>query len=178
MKRWLGFPLVQIVLCLLAYALLAYHFGKFLALWTSPLLGAAIARPLMALASSIRRKAREHIWLPVHGQHYVFRGTTIHVLEDDDHCRWIRLADVRKVVGSTASERALAAVYPGRLKIMGTPAQAHLRDDALIAHLGKENQPTALRFRIWVERNVALPGRRVRRSLGIVVDAAEPDDLP
>ena len=170
MKRWLGFPSVQIALCLAIYALLAYEFGKFAAVWTSPLLGAAIARPLMALASSIRRKAREHIWLPVHGQHYVFRGTTIHVLEDDDHCRWIRLADVRKVVGSTASERALAAVYPGRLKIMGTPAQAHLRDDALIAHLGKENQPTALRFRTWLERNVALPGRRIRRDFGIRVD--------
>ncbi len=178
MKHWLGFPSVQIALCLAVYALLAWQLGKFAALWTSPLLGAAIARPLTALASNIRRRAREHIWLPVHGQHYVFRGTTIHVLEDDDHCRWISLADVQKVVGATASERALATVYPGRLKTMGTPAQAHLRDDALIAHLGKENQPTALRFRTWLERNIALPARRIRRNFGIVVDAPEPDDLP
>lgn len=82
MKRWLGFPLVQIT-----------------------------------LASSIRYKLRERVWLPVHGQHYVFKGIAIHVLEDDDHCRWVSLADVHKVVGATAGERALAAVYPGRLKI-------------------------------------------------------------
>ena len=25
----------------------------------------------------------EHVWLPVHGQHYVFKGVTIKVVEDD-----------------------------------------------------------------------------------------------
>ncbi len=173
MKQWFGFPSVQIALCLVVYALTVYRFGKFAAVWTSPLLGAAIARPLMALGSGIRHKLRERIWLPVHGQHYVFRDITIHVLEDDDHCRWVCLGDVRKVVGITASENALAAVYPGRLKAMGTPAQAHLRDDALIAHLSKENQPVALRFRTWLERNVALPGRKVRRDFGIRVDTPD-----
>ena len=45
-----------------------------------------------------------------------------------------------------------------------------MRDDALIAHLGKENKPEALRFRTWIERNIALPGRRVRKNFGIDED--------
>lgn len=174
MKRWLGFPSVQIALCVFAYALVGYHFGKMMVVWTAPIFAYAVSRPLMALAINFRRRVREHVWLPVHGQHYVFRDITIHVEEDDDHRRWVCLADVHKVVGNTASERALAAAYPGRVKIMGAPAQAFMRDDALVAHLGKENQQAALRFRTWAERNIALPARRIRENFGKTTGPAAP----
>ncbi|MDD5336010.1 MAG: hypothetical protein PHS32_19930 [Rhodoferax sp.] len=84
--------------------------------------------------------------------------------------RWISLADVHKVLGVTATERALAQTYPGRLKSMGEPAETHIRDDALVIHLGQKKQATALRFRTWVERNIALPGRTIRQRLGIRSD--------
>lgn len=167
---WLKFPVVQIALWLGAYALVGFYFGKFALLVTSPLLAVGIRRPLMALASGFRHAVRSHVWLPVHGQHYVFRGITIHVLEDDRCERWVHLADVQKVVGKTAAERTLAATYPGRLKGMGSPTRPYIRDDALVAHLGKENQPEALRFSVWVERSIALPGRRKKKNLAI--DAA------
>ncbi len=167
MKRWLCFPSVQIALCLAAYALLGYRFGVFALLYTLPLFATLMARSLFALLTNVRRKALEQVWLPVHGQYYVFKDITIHVLEDDDHCRWVSLFDVQKVVGVTASERALALAYPDRLRSMGEPAQAHIRGDALVAHLGKENKPTALRFRTWVERNIVFPGQTVRKRLGL-----------
>lgn len=169
-KRWLKSPLFQIALWLGAYALVGLYFGKFAWVVTSPLLALGIRRPLIALASSLRYQARAHVWLPLHGRHYVYRDFRIHVVEDDEHCRWVSLADVQKVVGVTATVRALANAYPGRVKGLGAPAQTHLRDDALIAHLGKENKPEALRFRTWVERNIALPGRRVRKNFGIDLD--------
>ncbi len=170
MRGWLRLPWVQIALCLGIFALIGYRFGPFGIVWTSPLLAAAIARPLMALASDIRGAARAHVWLPVHGQHYVFKDVTIHVVEDDDHFRWICLADVRKVTGVTAGDGALAVAYPGRLTAIGKPPLAHLRDDALIAHLSKETNPAALRLRTWAERNIAFPGRRIRKNLGIRED--------
>ena len=81
-----------------------------------------------------------------------------------------RVQASRRMVGVTASERALANACQGRLKCLGAPTQTHMRDDALIAHLGKENKPEAFRFRTWIERNIALPGRRVRQNFGIRVD--------
>ena len=170
MKKWLAFPSVQIALCIGIYGLVGYYLGRMAVVWTSPLFAAAIARPLMSLASKIRHKLRAYVWMPVHGLHYSFRDVTIRVVEDDDRCRWVNLADVRKIVGVTASDGALATTYPDKVKAMGKPAQVHMRDDALVAHLGKVNQPTALRLRTWVERNIAFPGRRVRKIYGIHVD--------
>ena len=174
MKRWLALPSVQIVLCLLVYALIGFRMGPFALVLTSPLLAAALAYPLLTLMANLRHKAREHTWFPVHGKHFVYKGTTIEVLEDDDHCRWISLADIRKVVGLTASERALTVVYPGRFQLFSR-GRPYLRDDALVEHLGKENAQSALRFRTWVEHDIAFPGRRIRASRGIRV---EPPDLP
>ena len=174
MLRWLSFPSVQIVFCSAVFALVAWKFGPFGAAIASPLLGTAICRPVMALVANLRQTARESIWLPVHGQHYVFKGVTVRVREDDDRCRWVCMADVRKVVGETASERTLAVAFPDRFLQDGRPAQAWLRDDALIEHLGRENNPAALRLRTWTERTIAIPGRRVRSSLGIRPEPPDP----
>jgi predicted nucleotidyltransferase len=107
---------------------------------------------------------REHVWLPVHGTHYAFKDITVHVIEDDAHCRWVCLADVRRAVGVEANERALAATYAGCLQSMGKPAQIYMRDDALIAHLGKNKELAVLKFKAWVERNVAFPGQKLRKD--------------
>ena len=167
MKRWLTYPSVQIVLCVAVFGVAVWRMGPFAAVIASPLLAAAIARPLLTLMANFRHGVRERNWLPVHGEHYVFKGITIHVLEDEDRCRWISLADVHKVAGVTASEGALVATYPDRCKRMAKNAQPHLRDDALVEHLAKESNPLALRFRTWVDRNVSFPGRRIRKNLGI-----------
>lgn len=162
MKRWLTFPSIQIVLCVAAHALVGYYFGVFAFLFATPLFAAIIARSIFALVANYRRRVLEHVWFPVHGHYYVFKGTPIHVLEDHERCRWLSLVDVQKVVGVTAGERALALAYPGQLKMLGEPAHMHIRDEALISHLSKENAATALRFRTWVERNIAFPGRAGR----------------
>lgn len=67
-------------------------------------------------------------------------------------------------VGIEAHERALAAAYPGRVQGIGQPVQTYMRDDALIAHLGKKNELAVLKFKTWLERSVALPGQRVRQG--------------
>jgi hypothetical protein len=165
MKRWLGFPLVQIVLCVAAYALVAYYLGKLPVVWTAPLFAYAVARPLVALASDLRRKLREHVWLPVHGKHYAYQDTRVHVIEDEAHRRWVCLADVQRAVALEAGQRPLAAIYPGCLQTMGKPVQMYIRDDALVDHLGNNNALAVLKFRTWVERSIAFPGQRLRKNL-------------
>jgi hypothetical protein len=174
MKRWFTLPSIQVAQCLLVYALIGYRFGVFAILLTLPVFAALMKRPLFAMLSNLRRKMLEQVWLPVHGQYYRYHGVPIGVLEDDDHCRWVSLRDVQKVVGVTAGERALALAYPGRFKLMGVAAQAHVRDDALLAHLSKENQANAIRFKVWVERNIAIPGQTVRARLGSGTTASMP----
>jgi hypothetical protein len=144
------------------YVLLGYWTDKWIVLFVSPLYGALMARPLLNLLGSARQNLRSGVWLPVHGQYYVFKGTTIHVVEDADGWRWVRLADVQQVLEARLNTRALAATYPERLQMMGKPTQLHMRDDALITHLAKQNDATALRLRTWAERNIVFPAQRMR----------------
>jgi hypothetical protein len=177
MKQWLSYPSVQIALCTAGFGWVGYWlagsvFGKVMLLFVIWGYGAAISRPLINLVANFRHTVRAVVWLPVHGTHYVFKDTTIHVLEDDDNWRWLPLADVELVLGRKLNARVLAITYPQCLEKGGKPVRMHMRDDALIEHLSKLSDPMALRFRTWVERSVALPARRVRqRAAGQAVDA-------
>ncbi|MRD46356.1 hypothetical protein [Caenimonas koreensis] len=166
-KRLLASPLVQIVLCVAAYLAVTWRMGPTAMVISSPLLGAAIALPLINLACGLRHRARAATWLPVHGKHYVFRGVTINVIEDDDYCRWLRLADARKVFPISATERVLAISFPDRVKSFGNARDAYLRDDAMIELLARQTDATALRFRTWIDRTIFMPGQKVRSDRGI-----------
>lgn len=168
-------PTVQIVLCVAVYGLLAWKFGPFAAVILAPGLAAAVARPIINLTGSLHGDARELVWKPALGQHYAYKGITIHVLEDDDYQCWIPLADLRKVMPRTPVEATLAIAYPGRVQRVGDAKQVCLRDDAVIEHLGKQTDPAAIKFRNWVEKDVASPARRRRQHRGIREPVTEED---
>lgn len=134
---------------------------------TLPLFGILLARPLIDLASAIRHGMKQAQLAEVEGRHYAFRGRRIEVVEDVDRRRWVRLADVRAIVGFTASDGALAISYPDGVRRLGRAAEAHVSDEALLAHLLKERSPEAARLRAWVEREIVFPARRERERLGI-----------
>jgi len=129
---------------------------------TAPLYGVLLARPLLDLMSDLRHQTRVLIWRPLEGRHYVYRGTPVQVIEDDAHVRWVRAADVRRIVGFTASDGALALTYPNGWRLVGEPAEPHFSDTALIAHLRKESSAEAGRFTQWTERTIAYPARQLR----------------
>ena len=142
---------------------------------TLPLFGILLARPLIDLVSALRHGMKHAQLAAVEGRHYAFRGRRVEVVADADRRRWIRLADVRAIVGFTASDGALALTYPGAMRRFGRGGEAHLAEEALLAHLLKERTPEAGRLRGWVEREIVFPARRERERLGI--RAAEPDDV-
>jgi hypothetical protein len=174
LKRWLSFPSVQIAMWVAVFGVFAWRTGPVATVVASPLLAYVIARPVLALLANFRYGVRALTWLPVHGQHYVYKGMTVRVLEDDDHCRWVCIGDANRIVAMTAGESLMTLVYPGRYARMGKPPQPYMRDDALVEHLGKERNPAAPRFRTWVDRTIAFPGRRIRGSLGIRPEPPEP----
>ena len=133
---------------------------------TAPLYGVLLAKPLLELMSDMRHQTRVLVWRPLEGRHYVFRGTPVQVIEDDSHVRWVRAADVRRIVGFTASDGALALTYPNGWRLMGQPPEPHFSDEALVTHLRKENSAEAGRFMHWAERTIAYPARQLRARRG------------
>ena len=159
--------LVRATGCALLFWWIRRTFGLATAMPVLALFGIALARPLIDLAEALGWQMRRAHWRDVEGRHYAYRGRSVAVVEDDERRQWLRLADVRAIVGFTASDGALKISYPDRVRELGRPATPHVRDDALLAHLAKERSPEAARLRLWVEREVAFPARRRRERLGI-----------
>jgi len=142
---------------------------------TLALFGILLARPLLDLAGALRDGMKQVQLAPVEGRHYAFRGRPVAVVDDADRRRWVRLADVRAIVGFTATDGALAIAYPDGVRRLGRPAEPHVSEEALLAHLRKERAPEAARLRVWVEREIVFPARRERERLGIRPPAVKQD---
>lgn len=165
--RWLRYPSVQIALCTLACAAIAWRMSAFGILMTGVAWAIVIARPVINLVANAQYNVRAAAWRPVQGKFFSYKGVALRVVEDEDHCRWIHLADARRVAPGISAERVLVAAYPGRVRRMGQPEAAHVRDDALVEHLGKAMDGSALRFRTWIDRDIAFPAAKERKRLGI-----------
>jgi hypothetical protein len=154
----------------------AWHwFGPVSMVPTLGLFGVLLARPLLDLAGALRDGMKQVQLAAVEGRHYAFRGRPVRVVDDADRRRWVRLTDVRAIVGFTASDGALAIAYPDGVRRLGRPAEAHVSEEALLAHLLKERAPEAARLRVWVEREIVFPARRERERLGIRLPAIKAD---
>lgn len=163
-KQWLGYPSVQIALCTLCYALLAYKTDRWTVLFAAPGYAAAIARPIINLVANMQYKVRASVWLPVHGEYYAFKDTPIQVWEDEQHWRWIALRDVETALAQKFNLRLLQHAFPDKVQKSGRPARWLIRDDALLAQLSRSHKPNVMRFRTWLERNVVFPSEKLRQS--------------
>ena len=164
---------IRLALCAAAtWALWRLGFNTGL-LFMAGVVGIFLARPLMDLAIAIWHEMRRANWRELEGRHFAFKGRPISVVEDADHQRWVRLADVRAVAGFTASDAALKITYPRGWSLCGRPPEMHLSDEALLTHLTKERSPAGARLRHWVEREIVFPTRRQRERHGIKLEAPD-----
>jgi len=171
-------PLVEILvrgaLCAaLAWGLHRLGFPIAVLLWIGALAGIVLARPLIDLAIGIYQAMRRANWRELEGRHYAFKGRTVHVIQDADHQRWVRLADIRTILGFTASDAALQVTYPAGWRMLGRPPLPHLSDEALLVHIAKERTPEAVRLRLWIEREIVFPARREREHRGIRIEGLD-----
>ena len=171
-------PLVAIALrgggcAALAWWLQRQGFPIGVLLWIGGLAGIVLARPLIDLAIAIYQAMRRANWRELEGRHYAYKGRTVHVIQDADYQRWVRVADVRAIVGFTASDAALQVTYPAGWRMLGKPPLPHLSDEALLVHIGKERSPEANRLRLWIEREIVFPARREREHHGVRLAALD-----
>ena len=176
MTRILATIALRLALCTAISWAVWRWFGLSTMVPTLALFGILLARPLLDLAGALRDGMKHAQLSAVEGRHYAFRGRAVQVLDDADRRRWVRLADVRAIIGFTANDGALAIAYPDGVRQLGRPAEAHISEEALVAHLRKERAPEAVRLRVWVEREIVFPARRERERLGIRAPASGSED--
>jgi len=139
-------------------------------LFMAGLVGIALARPVIDLAIALWHELRRAVWHDVQGRYYAYKGRPVRVIDDAGHRRWIRLADIRAIVGFTASDASLQITYSGGWRKLGRPAEPYLCDESLLAHLLKERAPDTARLRRWVEREIVFPARRQRERFGVELE--------
>ena len=159
--------------CVAFYFLTRSFLGPVVWVPLALLAGALFSRILIDFSAELgwhlRRKALE----PMQGRFYSFQGITMQILECDDHCRWIRSKDIRHVLGRLPADATLQRLYPVGFARFGARAHGYLRDDALLDYLVQAGVPQAIKFKVWAERNVAGPARKIREQKRIRITALD-----
>jgi hypothetical protein len=166
MSNFASSLLLRLACCLAASWTLWQVMGPIGLVTTAPLYGVLLARPILELASRTRYLARQRVFTDIEGRHFVHRGLSIDIVEDDDHFRWIRLSDVKKLLPALPRQAVLEAQFPGQVRIDASAREARILAEALLAYLAKSTEPDSIRFRNWIERDVVVPGASVRRRRG------------
>lgn len=159
--------LLKIALRTLGCAVLTYaawlKFGNTMLAICAPLFGVALARPILDLFEEANHANTRAAFRDVHGRHFVYKGTPIDVMEDSESYRWLRLADVRKIVTALPADGVLRGMHPDGLLDINSDRDSCIKAEALLAYLQKATEPASLRFKLWLEREVVMPAIRIRQ---------------
>jgi len=147
LATWIGWKLGQ-----LPWALTFFVFS-------APVVGIAIAKPLVELTHEgfdWLAHAHSRQW---HGAYYQFNNVQIRVYEDDDRL-WFTVADVLKASNIRAVPDTLLASYPANCKTIGRDA---CLDFEGVEKLFERNGSVELgRLTVWAKREVVTPWERKR----------------
>lgn len=153
------------VLCI-AFTAAAYYFiNIYAAALSLCAAGIAFSRIIIDALAEFGWYARSSVLAPLSGKHYVYLDFNLRVVQDDDFGRWVAMDDVRRIVGSGATDKAVSQTYPSGWQVFDS--RGHLRDDALMHYLSREPSTRAVKLRNWAERSIAYPARTERKRRGI-----------
>lgn len=160
--------------CLGFYFLTRNALGPIVWVFLAVLIGVLFSRIVIDTFAELGWQVRRRAMGSLNAKYYRFQSVPMAVVECDEHCRWIRCDDIRKVIERLPSDATLHCLFPAGFAQLGKPARGYLRDDALLAYLSQANAPRAIRLKLWVERNVALPARKIRQQKGIRIAELAP----
>ena len=164
------------VVCVIYIVVVTHYFGVVALALSAPLIGIAFTRLVIDAAAELGWRVRASVLAPLSGKHYVYQGFNLRVVQDDDFGRWLALDDIRRIVGSGATDKALSQTYPGGWRVIH--GKGHLRDDALMHYLGREPSGRAVKLRNWVESSLAVSARTERKRRGIYLRDPMLAELP
>lgn len=160
---WIASLLGRLLLCAgVAWAISRTQGPALALLFTAPLLGLALRRPILDLLGGAAAKAKELALADVQGRFHAFRGIAIDVAPDGDERPWVLVRDVRKVLPGLPRDAVLQQMLRERVgELPGWPG-LRIRADALEQQLRAATDPRAIRFKEWLGRDVLhrrRPGR-------------------
>ena len=164
------------VVCVIYVVVVTHYFGVVALALSAPLIGIAFTRLRIDAAAELGWRVRASLLAPLSGKHYVYQGFNLRVVQDDDFGRWLAVNDIRRIVGSGATDKALSLTYPGGWQVIH--GKGHLRDDALMHYLGREPSGRAVKLRNWVESSLAVSARTERKRRGIYLRDPMLAELP
>lgn len=150
--------------CAALSAAVAWLFGPVPAMTTAAVWGLALARPLYELVGEAVHATRAAALADVEGRHFAHAGFPIEVIEDDE-ARWLRAAQVQRVLADPAEESAFARRFGPTGSRAGARGRWYVRDEALVDYLQRSSRAMDARrngLRLFVEREVIGPHRRAR----------------
>lgn len=125
-------------------------------------LGLLLPRPVLDLLAELGRALRFAVWRPVQGRPFSHRGLSVCLITDAHHRRRIDRRAVRKILAFTVGNTSLSIDCGGGYGWPGPRAQARRCDEAQLTHSRTAPGTAALKFRPWVERDIAVAARRLR----------------
>lgn len=144
---------------------------------TAPLFGVLLARPLIDLVSASRAAVKELALADLEGRHFAYRGVALDIAEDEDHRRWIRVADLRKLLPGFPRDDLLLRQYADDCR--KEAAGLRFECDALLGTLARASNPATLRLKSWLEREVVAPSQKLRaRARGSRREPPSPSRSP
>ncbi len=153
--------LLKIVLRLLLCAVVVYAVWQWLGVIAvvtcAPLVGVALARPVMDLLGEMHRVVRQQALGALTGHHFQHKGHSFHIIEDDRHVRWLRISEVKRVINDLSGQQTLRALHPDSVKDWGDPKTLRIAAQTLVQVLARSTHPASLRFKVWLERVVIHP---------------------
>lgn len=152
-----------------------WAFGPFGLVMAAPVVALLGVKVVMQAASGGFRAAKALALGDVDGRYYAFRGRPIAVVEDIDGWRWLRAADLRRLLPGLPADRVLVRIEPQRAAPAPDGA-LHLRSDAVLQWLSRAQADDAVRLKVWVDREVHFPSPAVRRARAGAA-ATRPADL-
>jgi hypothetical protein len=167
MPQILASTALRLLVCVLVSFALWRFMGAIGLAVSAPLFGVLLAKPLFELADEFRGAAKTLAFAEIQGRNFEHRGFKLDIAEDDRHHRWVSIKDVRKLMPSLPRPAVLQAQFPDGVQEDPAISGHRIHADALHQYLAKSSEANSLKFRNWLEREVVLPGAKVRERLGI-----------
>jgi hypothetical protein len=169
--------LIRTVLCAVAtgacYFLLTAIFGNLgqssekSVIWavtivcSSPIWALALARPIVEFFPAAYQALRSLVWDKESGRWYAYDGQRIRVFTVDG-APWVAVQDIAAVTGWENLDERCRRLPPEQCQVFESTELLCLSEPGIHGLFVKRTDPEALKFGLWIERNVLLQFRLAR----------------
>ena len=157
--------IVNLILRLLLCAVityLAWREAELIGLvFSSLVIGLALSSPILELLINLRQLIKHGAFSNLNGRYYAFQERAIDIIEDDNHECWLSLADVRMIIKGFPRDSVIVKLYPDDILVDKKNGESRIRSRALVNYLQSSTNVNAIKFKIWIERELIFPRKQL-----------------